>query len=108
MISRAHVGNARGRVVAFDLLYRVLPHQYGKGDVRYVRNVTDVEDKIIAAARESGEADRRPDPAHHPDLSRGHGGARQPAAMSSRAATQYIPQMIQMMIEQPDRRGPRL
>src|SRR2546429_2720748 len=50
----AHIGNARA-VVAFDLLYRVLRHEYGAEHVRYVRNITDVEDKIIAAARESGE-----------------------------------------------------
>src|SRR5215469_4997069 len=50
----AHLGNARA-VVAFDLLYRVLRHQYGDGHVRYVRNITDVEDKIIAAARENAE-----------------------------------------------------
>src|SRR5712691_11611581 len=50
----AHVGNARA-VVAFDLLYRVLRHQYGADHVTYVRNITDVEDKIIAAARETGE-----------------------------------------------------
>src|SRR5207302_10822828 len=50
----AHIGNARA-VVAFDLLYRVLRHSYGAGHVRYVRNITDVEDKIMAAARESGE-----------------------------------------------------
>jgi cysteinyl-tRNA synthetase len=51
----AHIGNARA-VVAFDLLYRMLRHTYGKDHVRYVRNITDVEDKIIAAARENGEA----------------------------------------------------
>src|SRR5437867_13372806 len=50
----AHIGNARA-VVAFDLLYRILRHQYGAEQVRYVRNITDVEDKIIAAARETGE-----------------------------------------------------
>src|SRR5438309_10316644 len=50
----AHIGNGRA-VVAFDLLYRVLRHAYGAEHVRYVRNITDVEDKIIAAARESGE-----------------------------------------------------
>src|SRR5438046_9898754 len=51
----AHIGNGRA-VVAFDLLYRVLRHTYGAEHVRYVRNITDVEDKIIAAARETGEA----------------------------------------------------
>src|SRR5207302_1768267 len=50
----AHIGNARA-VVAFDLLYRVLRHEYGEGHVTYVRNITDVEDKIMAAARASGQ-----------------------------------------------------
>ncbi len=50
----AHLGNARANV-AFDLLYRVLRHEYGERHVRYVRNITDVEDKIIAAARAKGE-----------------------------------------------------
>jgi cysteinyl-tRNA synthetase len=50
----AHIGNARA-VVAFDLLYRVLRHEYGEGHVRYVRNITDVEDKIMAAAEASGQ-----------------------------------------------------
>src|SRR6266700_199206 len=50
----AHIGNARA-VVAFDLLYRLLRHNYGAEHVRYVRNITDVEDKIMAAARASGE-----------------------------------------------------
>src|ERR1700687_5429956 len=50
----AHVRNARA-VVSFDLLYRVLRHRYGAEHVRYVRNITDVEDKIIAAARNNGE-----------------------------------------------------
>jgi cysteinyl-tRNA synthetase len=51
----AHIGNARA-VVAFDLLYRVLRHEYGPGHVKYVRNITDVEDKIIDAARTNNEA----------------------------------------------------
>jgi cysteinyl-tRNA synthetase len=50
----AHIGNARA-VVAFDLLYRVLRHEYGEGHVRYVRNITDVDDKIIDAARANNE-----------------------------------------------------
>src|SRR6202051_1218131 len=50
----AHIGNAR-TVVAFDLLYRVLRHEYGADHVTYVRNITDVEDKIMAAARASGQ-----------------------------------------------------
>ncbi|MBI3706618.1 MAG: cysteine--tRNA ligase, partial [Proteobacteria bacterium] len=48
----AHIGNARP-VVVFDVLYRLLKRLYPK--VTYVRNITDVEDKIIDAARQSNE-----------------------------------------------------
>ena len=47
----AHIGNARP-VVVFDCLYRVLKARYS--DVRYARNITDIDDKIIQAARERG------------------------------------------------------
>ena len=50
----AHIGNARPAVV-FDVLYRLLRHRFGPGHVTYVRNITDVDDKIIAAHRETGE-----------------------------------------------------
>ncbi len=50
----AHIGNARP-VVVFDVLYRLLRHVYGKDAVTYVRNITDVDDKIIEAARRTGE-----------------------------------------------------
>jgi cysteinyl-tRNA synthetase len=50
---RAHLGNARP-VVVFDVLYRLLKHVYGPDHVTYVRNITDVEDKIIDRAAESG------------------------------------------------------
>jgi cysteinyl-tRNA synthetase len=92
----AHIGNARA-VVAFDLLYRVLRHEYGAEHVRYVRNITDVEDKIIAAARANGEAidalTRRTAAIFHEDM----------AALGNLApdieprATEYIPQMIRMI-----------
>ncbi len=92
----AHIGNARA-VVAFDLLYRVLRHTYGKDHVRYVRNITDVEDKIIAAARDNGEAidalTRRTTAIFHQDM----------AALGNLSpdieprATEYIPQMIAMI-----------
>ena len=49
----AHLGNARMAVV-FDQLTRVLRHLYPK--VTYVSNITDVEDKIIAASQANGEA----------------------------------------------------
>ena len=46
---RAHLGNARP-VVVFDTLFRLLRHVYGAGHVTYVRNFTDVDDKINDAA----------------------------------------------------------
>lgn len=46
---RAHLGNARP-VVVFDVLYRLLRHVYGAEHVTYVRNFTDVDDKINAEA----------------------------------------------------------
>jgi len=46
---RAHLGNARP-VVVFDTLYRLLRHVYGPDHVTYVRNFTDVDDKINAEA----------------------------------------------------------
>ncbi|WP_103257007.1 cysteine--tRNA ligase [Tabrizicola aquatica] len=46
---RAHLGNARP-VVVFDTLYRLLRHVYGADHVTYVRNFTDVDDKINAEA----------------------------------------------------------
>lgn len=46
---RAHIGNARPAVV-FDLLRRVLGHIYGAKHVLYARNITDIDDKIIAKA----------------------------------------------------------
>ncbi|SDY95676.1 cysteinyl-tRNA synthetase [Jannaschia faecimaris] len=50
---RAHLGNARN-VILFDLLTRLLRHDYGADAVTYVRNVTDVEDKINDRAAETG------------------------------------------------------
>ena len=49
-----HVGNARP-VIVFDILFRILQHIYGEKKVTYVRNITDVDDKIIATARENNE-----------------------------------------------------
>jgi len=49
----AHIGNARP-VIVFDVLFRLLRHLYGEDRVVYVRNVTDVDDKINARAAELG------------------------------------------------------
>ena len=50
----AHIGNARP-VVVFDVLFRLLRHIYAPEHVTYVRNITDVDDKINERARASGE-----------------------------------------------------
>jgi cysteinyl-tRNA synthetase len=47
----AHIGNARPLIV-FDVLFRLLRHLYGEDRVTYVRNITDVDDKINARAAE--------------------------------------------------------
>ncbi len=90
----AHIGNARP-VVVFDVLYRLLKRLYPK--VTYVRNITDVDDKINAAAKDSGESiqaiTERTTKAFHEDM----------AALDTLApdaeprATDHIPQMIAMI-----------
>jgi cysteinyl-tRNA synthetase len=50
---RAHIGNARPAVV-FDTLARLIRHEFGAHSLVYARNVTDVDDKIIASAEEEG------------------------------------------------------
>ncbi len=49
----AHIGNARP-IIVFDVLFRLLRHLYGEEHVKYVRNITDVDDKINARAAEEG------------------------------------------------------
>ena len=50
---RAHIGNARP-VLVFDILFRLLRYLYGDDNVTYVRNITDIDDKINAKALERG------------------------------------------------------
>ena len=95
---RAHLGNARP-VVVFDVLYRLLREVYGPDHVTYVRNFTDVDDKIIKRAEESG----RPIDQITAETTQwflddmGALGALEPNAMPR--ATEYIPQMIAMIEE---------
>ncbi|VAV88340.1 Cysteinyl-tRNA synthetase, partial [hydrothermal vent metagenome] len=93
---RAHLGNARP-VVVFDVLYRLLRHIYGPEHVKYVRNFTDVDDKINARAAESGrEIGEITDETIHWFLDdMGALGALEPDAMPR--ATEYIPQMVAMI-----------
>jgi len=55
---RAHIGNARP-AVTFDIVYRLFQYLYGKENVTYVRNITDIDDKInnrAKSVRENGDA----------------------------------------------------
>ena len=47
-----HIGNARPLVV-FDVLFRLLKNLYGKNKVTYVRNITDIDDKIIESSKKN-------------------------------------------------------
>ena len=91
---RAHIGNARP-VVVFDTLYRLLKRLYPK--VTYVRNITDVDDKINARAKEAGEPisalTARTTADYHADM-----GALNtlPPDIEPRA-TEHIPQMLAMI-----------
>jgi len=92
----AHIGNARP-VVVFDVLYRLLRHVFGAGHVTYVRNITDVDDKIIAAHEETGEPiaeiTRRTTETYHADMAAL--GALDPDRAPR--ATRHIGQMITMI-----------
>ena len=46
-----HIGNARPLVI-FDILFRVLKYKYGNQSVNYIRNITDIDDKIIQASQD--------------------------------------------------------
>jgi cysteinyl-tRNA synthetase len=54
----AHIGNGRPAIV-FDILFRLLRHLYGERHVTYVRNITDIDDKINARAAERAAKDNR-------------------------------------------------
>ena len=47
-----HIGNARPLVV-FDVLFRILKEIYGRNKVTYVRNITDIDDKIIESSKKN-------------------------------------------------------
>lgn len=91
----AHIGNARP-VVVFDLLFRLLRQTYGADRVTYVRNITDIDDKIIATAKATGEPiaaiTKRTAQAYQADM----------AALNALAptheprATEHVAQMIDM------------
>ncbi|MEM7470193.1 MAG: cysteine--tRNA ligase [Pseudomonadota bacterium] len=93
---RAHLGNARA-VMVFDMLFRVLRHEYGEKSVRYVRNFTDVDDKINARAAETGRdiSDITAETTQWFLDDMAAIGALEPTDMPR--ATAYIPQMVAMI-----------
>lgn len=90
----AHLGNARP-VVVFDTLYRLLKATYPR--VTYVRNITDVDDKIMAKAKETGETidsvTTRTTQAYHEDMA---ALMALPPDIEPRCTT-HIPHMIRMI-----------
>ena len=90
----AHIGNARP-VVVFDTLYRLLKRHYPH--VTYARNITDVDDKIMAKAKQTGETieaiTTKTAQAYHDDM--GALNALRPDVEP--LCTQHIPQMIAMI-----------
>ena len=93
---RAHIGNARN-VIMFDVLFRLLKHIYGADQVTYVRNFTDVDDKINARAAETGRSigDITAQTTQWFLDDMGALGNQLPTHMPR--ATQYIDQMIDMI-----------
>src|SRR5258708_11241721 len=91
----AHIGNARP-VIVFDVLFRLLRNLYGDAHVSYVRNITDIDDKINARAAEEGISIRqlteRTAKQYHQDVA-ALGGL--PPTHEPRA-TDHIPAMIAM------------
>lgn len=91
----AHIGNARPAVV-FDVLASALRHIYGADKVIYARNITDVDDKIIASSKETGEPieaiTTRYAEIYRQDM--GAVGVAMPDIEPH--ATQHIPQMVAM------------
>jgi cysteinyl-tRNA synthetase len=92
----AHIGNARP-VVVFDVLFRLLRSVYGAAHVKYVRNITDIDDKIIQRAAENnesiGDLTARVT-AQYQENMRGL-GCLDPSVQPR--ATEHIPQMIAMI-----------
>ena len=92
----AHIGNARP-VVVFDLLFRLLRRIYGPDHVTYARNITDIDDKILRAAKDKGEdisvISKRYTDIYNQNVK--DLGALEPTIAPR--ATEHLPAMIRMM-----------
>jgi cysteinyl-tRNA synthetase len=102
----AHIGNARP-VIVFDVLFRLLRHLYGADHVTYVRNITDIDDKINARAAERAAGRNIPILEMLREITNETGrvydedvtalGNLPPTATPR--ATEHVPQMIAMIAE---------
>lgn len=93
---RAHIGNARPAVV-FDTLARLIRHEFGADSLVYARNVTDVDDKIIAAAEEEGVGYRRITERYYKHYMEDMGALNVLPPDFEPRATGFIPRMIAMI-----------
>jgi cysteinyl-tRNA synthetase len=93
---RAHIGNARPAVV-FDTLARLIRHAYGAESLVYARNVTDVEDKIIASAEAEGVGYRVITERYYRHYMEDMGALNVLPPSFEPRATAFIPQMIAMI-----------
>jgi len=98
----AHIGNARP-VIVFDLVFRLLRHMYGAEHVTYVRNITDIDDKINARAQEAKGDRAILDVVRELTSQTGRVYNEDVAALGCLApthaprATEYVPRMIELI-----------
>lgn len=92
----AHIGNARPYTV-FDLLFRLLKHVYGEENIVYTRNITDIDDRIMAKAADEGVGIRTVS-SRYANIFREDMrtlGSQSPSLEPK--ATEHLPEMIAMM-----------
>ncbi len=95
---RAHLGNARPAVV-FDTLFRLLRHAYGADHVVYVRNITDIDDKINARAAETGRSIRDITDETAAWYAEDMASIGNLAPTHQPRATDYVPRMVEMIAD---------
>ncbi len=93
---QAHIGNARP-VIVFDVLFRLLRHIYGEDHVTYARNITDIDDKIMARAARDGktiaQVTKQTTAVFHADVA---ALGALPPSLEPRA-TDHVAQMVEMI-----------
>ena len=96
LYNNPHIGNFRP-IIVFDILFRILQLKFGKENVTYVRNITDIDDKIINKANElkisTNQLVEEAQKVYHEDLN--HLSILEPTYEPK--ATEYIYKMIDMI-----------